>query len=209
MKMKLGVLWSGGKDSAYAAFMAKKENYELSCLISLIPKNKDSYMFHPSKSSDILKQALSMNIPVIFQKTKGKKEIELKDLEKAIKKAKSKYKIKGIVTGAITSVYQATRIQKICDKIGLECFNPLWQKDQSKHLHDLLKDNFKMIITKVSAHGLNNDFVGKKLDKEMRDILLALSKKYHINSAGEGGEYETFVINCPLFRHEITKNKTI
>lgn len=205
--MKLGILWSGGKDSAYAAFIAKKENYELSCLISIIPKNKDSYMFHPSKKAEIKKQSSSMAIPVIFQETKGKKEIELKDLEKAIKKAKSKYKIKGIVTGAIASVYQAARIQEICNKIGIECFNPLWQKDQKKHLYDLLKDKFVIVITKVSAEGLDKSLIMTEINKKTLPNLILLSKKYHFNPAGEGGEYETFVVNCPMFKDEINKKE--
>jgi len=30
-----------------------------------------------------------------------------------------------------------------------------------------------------------------------------LNEKYKINIAGEGGEYESFVLNCPLFKKPI------
>src|SRR3989344_4233760 len=99
--MKLGVLFSGGKDSTFATWLAKKEGYEISCLISIVSDNKESYMFHTPSIEKTKKQAEVMNIPIIFQKTEGKKEIELKDLEEAIRKAKKKYKIEGIVTGAV------------------------------------------------------------------------------------------------------------
>src|SRR3990167_4493874 len=109
--MKLGVLFSGGKDSTFATWLAKKEGYEISCLISIVSDNKESYMFHTPAIEKTEVQARSMNIPIILQKTEGKKEKELEDLKEAIKKAKEKYEIQGIVTGAIQSVYQASRIQ--------------------------------------------------------------------------------------------------
>ena len=113
--MKCGVLFSGGKDSTYAAYLAKKHGNELSCLISIVSENPESYMFHTPSILKVKKQAEVMNIPLLIQKTKGQKEEELKDLEKAIKLAKAKYEIEAIVTGAVESVYQASRIQKICD----------------------------------------------------------------------------------------------
>ncbi|PIO08781.1 TIGR00289 family protein, partial [Candidatus Pacearchaeota archaeon CG10_big_fil_rev_8_21_14_0_10_34_12] len=128
--MKLGILFSGGKDSSYAAYLAKKHRHELTCLISVFSENKNSYMFHTPSISRVKEQAQAMNIPLITKKTKGVKEKELQDLENAIKKAKEKYKIKGIVTGAVESIYQSSRIQRICNKLNIEVFNPLWQKDQ-------------------------------------------------------------------------------
>ncbi|MEK6848721.1 MAG: diphthine--ammonia ligase [Nanoarchaeota archaeon] len=201
--MKLGILWSGGKDSAYTSFLAKKYGYELACLISIIPKNQDSFMFHPSSAEQIKKQAKVMSIPLVLKRTIGKKEIELIDLKEAIKEAKEKYKIQGILTGAMASVYQASRVQKICNALKLECFNPLWQKNPIEHLHDLLKDNFTAVIVKVSAQGLDNSWIGRILDKNAIDELIASSHTYKINPAGEGGEYESFVLNCPLFKHKI------
>ncbi len=200
--MKLGVLFSGGKDSTFATWLAKKEGYEISCLISIASDNKESYMFHTPSIEKTKKQAEVMNIPIIFQKTEGKKEIELKDLEEAIRKAKKKYKIEGIVTGAVESVYQASRIQKICNKLNLECFNPLWQKDQFKLLEDLIKNKFNAIIVGVFAYPLNEKWLGRKIDKKFIGEMKKLNTKYKINPAGEGGEFETFVVDCPLFKRK-------
>lgn len=200
MVKKLGILFSGGKDSTYSAYLAKKNKYELTCLISIFSENKESFMFHTPSISKTKKQAEVMDIPLIIQKTKGKKEIELKDLEKAIKRAKKKYKIEGIVTGAVESVYQASRVQKICDKLELECFNPLWQKNQLELLEDLIKNNFKIIITGVFAYPLDKSWLGRKIDKKFIKEVKELNKKYKINPAGEGGEFESFVFNCPLFK---------
>ena len=206
-KKHLAVLFSGGKDSVYAAYLAKKKGHELACLISIFSKNKESYMFHTPSIKKVKQQADVMNIPLIIQKTKGKKEEELKDLEKVIKKAKDRYNIDGVVTGAIESVYQASRIQKICDKLELECFNPLWKKKELKYLNELIKNRFEIIITGVFAYPLDKSWLGRKIDKNFIEEVEELKQKYKIHVAGEGGEFETFVLNCPLFKKKlIVKN---
>lgn len=200
--MKLGVLFSGGKDSYYSLYLASK-HYEIACLISIISKNKESYMFHVPNIDLVDKQAEALGIPLIKVETEGKKEVELKDLNLAIKKAIKKYSITGIVTGALASTYQATRVQKICNELNLWCFNPLWQMDQVTLLKDLIKNNFKVIISGVFAYPFTKDWLGKEIDLEVINKLVSLSKKYQINPAGEGGEIETFVIDSPLNKFRI------
>lgn len=201
--MRLGVLFSGGKDSSYSAFLAKKEGYILACLISIVSKNQDSFMFHTPAINLAKKQAQLMNIPLIIRETPGEREKELGDLELAIKSAKRKYKIKGIVTGAVESVYQASRIQKICNKLGLECFNPLWQKNQIELLEELLKNKFEIIISSVAAYPLGKNWIGRKIDLDFIRDMKKMQEKYKINPAGEGGEFESLVIGCPLFKTKL------
>ena len=197
--MRTAILLSGGKDSLYAAYLEKKKGNELTCAITIYSKNLDSYMFHTPSVKKTKAQAKAMNLPLIIQKTKGQKEDELKDLEKAIKKAIKKYKIQAITTGALHSDYQAKRIQKICDKLKIKCLNPLWHKDEIKYLDELIKNKFKVIITAVAAYPLDKSWLGRKIDKEFIKEVKELKKKYQIHPAGEGGEFETFVLNCPLF----------
>ncbi len=196
--MKLGVLFSGGKDSTLAAYLASKEN-SLACLISVFSKNPYSYMFHTPSIECTRKQAEVMGIPLIEQITEGKKEEELTDLEKAIAKAKKEYSIKGLVTGAVKSVYQSSRIQKICEKLGLVVVNPLWQKDELELLDELTNNNFEVAVTGVTAYPLNDKWLGRKIDRQFIEDVRELNEKYKINPAGEGGEFETLVLNCPLF----------
>ena len=197
--MKLAVLFSGGKDSSLAAWIAKKEGYELSCLISIVSENKASFMFHVPSIDKVVLQSEVMGIPLILKNTKGEKEIELEDLKAAIVEAVDKFGIEGVVTGAVESVYQASRVQNICKELGLECFNPLWQKDQIELLKELVAEKFEAIVVGVAAYPLDEKFLGKKIDKDFIEEMLKLREKFEINPAGEGGEFESFVLNCPLF----------
>ncbi len=198
--MKTAILFSGGKDSVYSAYLAKKQGHKLTCLISIFSDNKHSYMFHTPSISKTKKQSKAMEIPLLIKKTKGEKELELKDLEKIIKKAIKKYQIEGIVTGAIRSVYQASRIQKICDKLNIKCINPLWQKPEYLYMKELIKNKFKTIIIGIAAYPLDQKWLGKKINQKTLSELVDLNEKYKIHIAGEGGEFETFVLDCPLFK---------
>jgi asparagine synthase (glutamine-hydrolysing) len=198
--LKLGVLFSSGKDSTSAALIMKKQNYQLSCLINLKSKNPDSYMFQSAGTELVELQAEAMEIPIIIQETDGEKEEELIDLEKAIVKAKELHKIDGIVTGALFSNYQRDRIEKICDKLGLKIFSPLWHKPQETHMQEVINNKFKAIITAVAADGLDESWLGREINQ---NLLNDIKTKTIANIAGEGGEFESLVLNCPLFSKEI------
>jgi len=205
--MKSAILFSGGKDSTYAAYLAKQAGEEIVCLISLFSKNKNSYMFHTPSIKQVKKQAKVMNIPLMTSKTKGEKEKELIDLEKAIAKAKSRFGFDTLVTGALYSEYQASRIQQICDKLNLKCLNPLWHKDEIEYLKELVDNGFKVIITGVFAYPLDESWLGRIIDNNFIAEASQLKDKYKIHAAGEGGEFETFVLNCPLFKKELIVKK--
>ena len=200
--VKLGVLFSGGKDSCSAAWIMQQQNYELGCLITLRSKEKDSYMFQEFEPLVKL-QAEAMGLPLLIQDTEGEKEEELADLEKAMKKAKKEYSIQGIVTGALFSTYQRDRIEKICDKLGLKIFSPLWHKSQEQHLREVVRNGFEAIIVKIAAEGLDKKWLGKVIDNKVLHDLLKLNEKVGLNIAGEGGEYESFVLDGPLFKKKI------
>jgi diphthine-ammonia ligase len=199
--MKLGILFSSGKDSTYATYLMK--DYDIPCLITIKSKNPDSYMYHTPNIDLTELQAEAMQLPILFQETTGEKEHELKDLEKVLIKSKEKYKIQGIVTGALFSDYQRERIEKIADKLELKVFSPLWHKDQEEVMRELIKNNFKIIFSSIAAEGLDKSWLNKVITTEDIDKLVKLNKKNGLNIAGEGGEFESLVLDCPLFKKEI------
>ena len=139
--MRLGVLFSGGKDSTFALHLAA-EKEEAVCLITVVSKNKESFMFHTPNIDVTTLQAQALGLPLVSVVTEGKKEEELVDLEKAIIEAKEKFQIEGVVTGAVESVYQASRIQRICNNLDVWSFNPLWKHDQQILLETLVAKEF-------------------------------------------------------------------
>lgn len=200
--LKIAVLLSGGKDSIFAAYKVSKE-HELVCLITIKSENPDSYMFHTPNIDLVELQAEAIGLPLITQTTKGEKEVELKDLKQAIKKAKELYKIEGIVTGALFSNYQKERIENICKELSLKSISPLWHMDQELEMRTIIKNNFKIIFSSIAAYGFNKDWLGKTITDQDIDKLVELNKKYQINIAGEGGEFESLVLDCPLFKKQI------
>lgn len=208
--MKFGVLFSGGKDSTLALHLAA-EKEQVICLITVISKNTESYMFHTPNVNIAALQAKALELPLISVGTKGCKEEELVDLERAILQAKTLYGVEGVVTGTVESVYQASRIQKICDKLGLTCFNPLWKYNQRALLKQLLERKFEVVVSGVFAYPLDVELLGKRLNQCMIEQLSKVSEKYGISITGEGGEIETTVLDAPMFKQkiEIIKSETI
>ena len=200
--MKLAVLFSGGKDS-YLALQYASMDHKISCLLTLESEKEDSWMFHTPAIEWTKLQAKAMKIDHLISKTSGVKEEELDDLGSIIESSISKYSIEGIVTGALASVYQSTRIQKICNDLGLWCFNPLWQMPQKQLLQELLSNKIESIITGIAAEPFDDTWLGRCIDSECVDDLMSLESKYRINPAGEGGEIESFVLNAPLFHKSV------
>ncbi len=198
--MKLASLISGGKDSIYATYLAKKAGQKIECFLAMLPDNSESYMFH-SHNLHLLKVISQLSgIPLITGTTKGEKEEELKDLKNLMEKVKGK--VDGITTGAIASNYQKSRVDKICNELNLESLAPLWGKDPQQILRGMLSDGFEIIIVAVAAPPLDERWLGRTIDEKCIDELSDLNKKYGIHICGEGGEYDTFVTKCPLYQNK-------
>ncbi|MGV8169555.1 MAG: diphthine--ammonia ligase [Candidatus Nanoarchaeia archaeon] len=206
--VRLAVLLSTGKDSCLAAQLMIEQNYSIECFITIESKNKDSYMYHGPNTQLAKLQAQAAEKPLILQTTSGEKEKELFELRKAIIAAIEKYHVEGIVTGALFSHYQRDRIEKICDELGLKCFSPMWHMLQEKELEVLLAKKIKFCIVKIAADGLTKEWLGKVITEKEISKLLELKEKIGFNVAGEGGEYESLVLDAPFFKKEIVLKKT-
>jgi len=162
-----------------------------------------SYMFHFPNLRWTALQAESIGIPLLTEETEGVKEEELVDLERALANAKKKFGLEGVYTGALASAYQKTRVEKICGRLSLECISPLWSADPEAHLRRLVAEGFVVIMVSVSALGLDQTWLGRKLDGPSIDELVALGRKYRFHVGLEGGEGETFVMDAPFFTKRI------
>jgi diphthine-ammonia ligase len=199
--MKLAALTSGGKDSVYAIYLMRKAGHEVRYLLCMKSARDDSYMFHHPNVEFVGLQAELMGVEVLFGETRGEKEKELADLESLISKVADD--VDGIITGAIASEYQRSRVDAICKKLGLACLSPLWHIDPVRYWDDLLSAGFRVMVSAVAAEGLGEAWLGRIVGRSAVEELRKLSKKHGFHLAFEGGEAETFVLHCPMFEKEI------
>ncbi len=204
--MKVAALFSGGKDSAFALWCAQQQGWDVEVLLTLSPKSPESYMFHHPNVEWTGLQAKAMNIPQLLRKTSGEKEKELEDLRAVMMEAKRRFGISGIVCGALASEYQKERVDFACEELGLKSFAPLWRKNQSALMREIA-DNFEVVITSVSAEGFDESWLGRKIDSECLSDLERLRSRYGVSVSGEGGEYETFTLNAPIFKRRVRIEK--
>ena len=120
-------------------------------------------------------------------------------LENSLKRLK----IDGIVCGALRSDYQKSRIERMCERLAIKSWTPLWHQDSLNHMQGLVENNFKVMITGIACEGLNEKWIGHILTKDSLSELEKLSKIYRFNIDGEGGEYETLVVAGPHFEGEL------
>lgn len=199
--MRVAVLFSGGKDSTFSTFVVKRQKWDVRYLVTIQPASSESWMFHHPLNELTALQARSMGIEHIVRKTEGKKEEELKDLVAALEPIKDD--VDAIVSGAVASNYQKDRIDALCKELGLRSIAPLWHKDPEQLLHQQIDAGFETIFSGVASAGLDKDWLGRKIDSEVIEELKQLNQMHGIHMAGEGGEYESFVIDCPLFAQRI------
>ncbi len=197
--MNLVALFSGGKDSVFAILKAKQEGHEIKYLATIHSKNPDSYMYHTPNIGLTFLQSEAMNIQLVSKESKGEKEKEVEDLKILL----DGLDVEGVVCGAIVSNYQKQRVEKVCKELNLKLLSPLWGMNQEKLLKEVLKNNFEVIITAVAAEGFDKSWLGRKIDEKCIKDLIKLKEKFGINIAGEGGEFETVVLDCPLFTRKI------
>jgi ABC transporter with metal-binding/Fe-S-binding domain ATP-binding protein len=202
--LKLASLYSGGKDSNYSIFEIKRLGHDVVCLISIIPEISDSLLFHfPNISlTETLAQAIGLPIRN-FQSRSSRLENEMHVLENALSMVKDEFSIEGIVHGGISSKFQKRNFEKVCRDLQLTVYSPLWNLNPNNYLHNLIDEKFKITIVGVSALGLGREWLGTTLDHENVKTLEFLSLKYGFNLNFEGGEAETLVIDCPIYKKKL------
>jgi len=207
--MKLASLFSGGKDSTYAIYVAKKQGHDVKCLLSVFPKSDESHLLHHPNMKWTKLQSESMNIPQLtIASTSDETDDELILIENLLQNAKEQFQIEGLVHGGIQSKFQKDKFENICSKLNLKVIAPLWNTDPEHYMNELVDSQFDFIMTTVSSDGLDDFWLGKTISKSDIVSLKHLSEKFGFNLNFEGGEAETFVTNCPLFTNSIKINQS-
>lgn len=201
--MRLAALFSGGKDSTYAIHQARQAGHRISCLLTIHPASADSLLLHHPGTAYVHLQARSMGIPLLDAKVDSVTDThEDAALSRLVKQAMLQHQITGLVHGGLRSEYQRRRFGQICHTHDIEMVTPLWHMQES-YLQRLISDQFRFAIISVSADGMDQTWLGRVIDSDDIRRLEYLAHRYGLAPDFEGGEAETFVVDCPLFTHRI------
>jgi diphthine-ammonia ligase len=226
--MKFVALISGGKDSLVSALDAIRHGHELICLANIAPEveccsshggDVDSHTFQTVGHEAVPLIAYCMGLPLLRKRiNRGQSRVttldyshlppaasdgvadEVEVLAELLLLVKQQFPdVQGVSSGAIQSNYQRLRVEAVCRRLQLQSLAFLWQRPaedifamcQAFHVH--------AVFAKVSSIGLTPaQWLGQAfLSRE--EQLLALRAKYGVHPAGEGGEFETIVLDSPLF----------
>ncbi|KAG6869305.1 hypothetical protein C0993_000058 [Termitomyces sp. T159_Od127] len=224
--MKYLALLSGGKDSCFNLLHCAKNGHELVAAASLGPgsgkEELDSYLYQTVGQDAIELVARALEVPLYrrvitgtaieqgseygSRNSKGIIAVEgdeTEDLLALLSEVKAHHPdVLGVSVGAILSNYQRVRVEHVCRRLGLTPLCYLWNRDQGELFEEMITAGMEAILIKVAGIGLTTKHLGKTL-AEMHPTLLKLNEQYGAHICGEGGEYESLTLNCPLFKHRI------
>nr|XP_009858382.1 diphthine--ammonia ligase isoform X1 [Ciona intestinalis]XP_026690168.1 diphthine--ammonia ligase isoform X2 [Ciona intestinalis] len=219
--MKVIALISGGKDSCYNMMQCVDMGHSIVGLANLQPVGKDeldSYMYQTVGHEAIEYYAEAMDLPLYMREIAGASKStnlnydqvdgdEVEDLYLLLKHIQSELEYEAVSCGAILSDYQRLRVENVCGRLGLTCLAYLWRREQSELLEEMIQNKVTSILIKTAGMGLEPKHLGLSLH-EMKSQLFKLNSKYGSHICGEGGEYESFTLDCPLFKKKIVLDKS-
>lgn len=194
---KFVMSFSGGKDSILALYRMINNGYEPVALLTTAKKDDDKSWTHGLSQELLKKVSDSLGIPLLI--------VQCDVFEYEDKFEQNLTIAKGM--GASICAFGDIDIEehkkwdlKRCSNVGLEGVFPLWQEDREKLVYEFIDSGFTTIIKTVNLKYMSEDFLGKKLTKE----LISEIKNTGSDVCGENGEYHTFVIDGPIFKRKIS-----
>jgi uncharacterized protein (TIGR00290 family) len=196
--MKVVASWSGGKDSAFALYLASQQGHEIVNILTMM-MSEDKSNFHMIRSDILDAQADALGIPLIKRQTSN--ETYERDFKAVLSELKAKG-VDGLVTGDIYEVagHEEGWLNRVCREMGLTPIKPLWMGDTKQIYLDYIKAGFKATVVRTNLSKLGMEWLGRVLDRQFYDDILKLG---NIDACGEGGEYHTVITDGPNFKKKI------
>ena len=202
--MLVACSWSGGKDSCFACYKAMGEGLTLCSLLTMVSREYQRSGSHGIRRELLYRQSEAIGIPML-QKEFTRESDEL-GYERVFKEALRELKqrgAEGFVTGDIYLQENRDWVERVCRESGVQPIMPLWGVDTSEAISQFAHAGFEAILVTAKADLLNEDWLGRKIDRRFVREIHNLGRVKSVDPCGEAGEFHTFVTNGPLFKGEI------
>jgi diphthine-ammonia ligase len=198
-------LVSGGKDSIFSAAIADAQGWPVDELLVARPSEPDSMMFHTPNLWLVGLQARAWGKRLREAAVEGVGEAaEVASLASALRGSRG-----AVVAGAIASSYQWARLARVTHDLGRPLFTPLWGKAPEVVVAAEIAAGLDIRIVQVAAEPLGPSYLGRQLDTALLEELGRVSRERRaVHVAGEGGEFETLVVDAPFFEERIETERT-
>ncbi|MDX1534079.1 MAG: diphthine--ammonia ligase [Thermoplasmata archaeon] len=196
--MRLAALYSGGKDSTYAVYVAQQSGHTVTELVTVTPA-EDSMLYQvPNVEwAPLTAEALGIRHRTVRSGEGGEEEL------RAMRRGLERTGAEGVVVGAVASDYQFVRVHQVAEELGLWVYAPLWRKEALGLLEEYLTAGFTIFVVAVAAEGLGPEWLGREMDAQALTDLSRLGETSGVHPAGEGGEFETWCVDGPNFRRRV------
>lgn len=199
--MKVVILYSGGKDSNLAVQFCKEKGWDIRYLLTIQPNRKDCYLFHYATVEYTPLQASLLGLPhYIVPCTVADPMLEAAIVKNFVLTHEP---VDAVVLGGIgLQETQLRSIQQALLPYRVEVFAAHAGLDHDTLIEDMFNKGYEIMITQIASEGLK-DWLGKKITKQNFAQLKKDAAKHGFHVGGEGGYYDTFVLDSPLFSKRI------
>ncbi len=198
--MTTTALVSGGKDSIYAAYLADTQGWPVDELVTVRPADPESKLFHTPNLDLVALQAEAWGKRHREVTVGGSGEsAEREALATAVGSARGP-----VVVGAIASSFQWAHVVRAADRAGRRVYAPLWRVAPDRVVREEIAAGLDIRLVHLAAEPLTAELLGRRLDRGLVEELEHRSASVRaVHVAGEGGEYESLVVDAPFFAARI------
>lgn len=193
------VSWTGGKDGCYSCYKAMLDGWRVTYLLSF--RNISKIGSHDINPDLIRAQSEAVGVPLIQK--------DFTSYEQEFKKTIEDLRLQGKrIDGAVFGHIQTHKslVDRICRDLNLKLLLPLWKRDSSNILKEIIDSGFEVLVVSVKDDLLGREWLGRRIDRGFLQDLRRLDES--IDPCGENGEFHTFVTDGPIFNKRIAISRT-
>ena len=196
--------WSGGKDSAWALHLLRRENkYEVVALLTTINEKFRRVAIHGFREELLDRQAASLGLPL--WKVDLPFPCSNADYESRMAQVCARASAEGLYGIAFGDLFlediRAYRVEKLAGT-GLQPIFPVWTPDlgitTAELARQMIAAGLRAHLTCIDPRSLSPSFAGRTFDASLLADLPA-----EVDPCGERGEFHTFAFAGPMFSRTV------